>query len=301
MPIVRGEWAMLLAPGLNMRTFQQYQERPEEYRRIVNVQNSTRAYEENNSITGLGPLAPKAELEPVIFDEPLALGQVRYIHQTFGLAVGYSKEMRDDDQYGVMGQLAGLLGRSARYTAEVYGHDVYNNAFTTAKYRGRDGQPLLSTAHPVAATGGIAANKPAVDVDLSQAALEAALTNFETQVDERGMPIMIQPRMLLITPSQVFTAARLLQSAQMPGTANNDVNPLANSGLQVVVSHFLTDDDAWFILGAPNEIDVNFYWREMPDTKTWDDDTADATFHKIRQRHSVGFGDWRGVYGSAGA
>ena len=35
--------------------------------------------------------------------------------------------------------------------------------------------------------------------------------------------------------------------------------------------------------------------------KTWDDDNADGTFHKIKQRHATGFDDWRGAYGSPGA
>lgn len=301
MPIVRGEWAMLLAPGLIMQTFGRYAERPEEYRGIVNVLTSTKAYEENNTITGLGPLAPKAELEPVIFDEPLPIGQSRFVHQTFGLAVAYSEEMRDDDQYGIMGQLAGQLGKSARYTAEVYGHDVYNNAFSNAKYKGRDGLALCSLNHPVAATGGVYANKPPIDVDLSAAALEAGLLNFENQIDDRGMQIDMRAKYLVVSPTNRFLAKRLLQSDKMPGGNMNDVNPLMDEGLSPLIDHYLTDEDAWFLISAPGELGVKFYWRQQADTKTWDDNTSDAVFHKIRQRHSVGFDDWRGVYGSSGA
>lgn len=301
MPFTRGHMAMLLAPGLNLQTFGKYKERPEEYRRIMNVKNSKRAYEEDARLTGLGPLAPKGELETTILDEPGQLGLVRYIHETYALGIAYSQESRDDDQYGVVMQLAGELGRSSRYTAEVFGHDVYNMGFVTTRYVGRDGEALFSLNHPVSGTGGVLANMPTVAVDLSEAALEAAIQNFENQVDDRGMPIQLIPRYLIVGPANRLNAKRLLESTLQPGTPNNDKNVLMDEGIQTIVSHYLTDPDAWFLIAEPSELDLNFYWREMPDTKTWDDDNADATFHKIRQRHSVGFGDWRGTYGSPGA
>lgn len=299
MPVVRGQYAEFLAPGLNMRTFNRYRERPEMYRSIVNVKDSQRAYEEDFAHSGFGPLAPKGELESTIMDEPIKLGGVRFIHKTFALGFEISEEMREDDQYGLMLDLAGDLGRSSRYTAELYGHDVYNNGFTSAKYVGRDGQPLFSVSHPVVGTGGLAANRPAVDVDLSQAALEAAWGAFQGSVDDRGMPIDLQPVVLLVHPDNVLFARRLLESARYPGGNTNDINPLENA-LRIVSSPYLTDRDAWFLLADMSEIDVRFYWRRKPDTRTWDDDDAEGTIHKISQRHSVGFGDWRGTYGSPG-
>lgn len=299
MPIVRGNMAFLLAPGLNLETFGRYRERPEEYRRYVNVLDSRRAYEEDQAISGLGPLAQKGELETTILDEPIKLGGVRYIHKTYALGYAISKEMQDDDQYGAMLELAGQLGRSSRFTAELYGHDVYNNAFSTAKYVGRDGKALCATDHPIQGLGTTFANRPAVDVDLSEAALEAAIQAFENQVDDRGMPIDMQPVTLLISPDNEMLARRILMSAGFPGTNNNDINPIQGR-LNIVVSHYLVDKNAWFVLAPASDISVRMYWREMPDTKTWDDDDADAVFHKIRQRHSVGFSDPRGVYGTPG-
>jgi phage major head subunit gpT-like protein len=300
-PIVRGQYAEFLAPGLNMRTFNKYRERPEIYRFIVNVKDSTRAYEEDFAVTGFGPLAPKGELESTILDEPFKLGGVRFIHKTFALGFEISEEMREDDQYNLMGDLASDLGKSSRYTAELYGHDVYNNGFTTAKYVGRDGKALFATDHPVVGTGGTLANRPVVDVDLSQAALEAAWGNFQAQIDDRGLPIDMQPAVLLLHPDQELFARRLLESAGYPGGNTNDINPLFNQRIRIISSPYFTDRDAWWLIADPGEIDIRFYWRRKPDTRTWDDDDAEGTIHKISQRHSVGFGDWRGTYGTPGA
>lgn len=299
MPVARGQWAELLAPGLNMRTFTSYRQHPEMYRRIVNVKNSRKAFEDDFRIANLGPLAPKSELGTTMLDEPLKIGGVRYFHKTFSLGVPISKEMRDDSQYQEILALAQMLGVSSYWTTELYGHDVINNGFGT-KYTGRDGLGLFSTAHPIQGTGGTVANRPIVDVDLSEAGIEAAILAYDTQVNERGMPIMFQAKTLLIHPTNRMLAKRLLQSAGFPGDNLNDVNPLADEGLSAFSDPWLTASQAWFLLAAPEYVDVNFYWREMPDTKTWDDDDADATFHKIRQRHSTGFGDWRGSYGSNG-
>lgn len=299
MPVARGQWAELLAPGLNMRTFTSYRQHPEMYRRVVNVKNSRKAFEDDFRIANLGPLAPKTELGTTMLDEPLKIGGVRYFHKTFALGVPISKEMRDDSQYQEILALAQMLGVSSYWTTELYGHDVINNGFTT-KYTGRDGLGLFSTAHPIQGTGGTVANRPAVDVDLSEAGLEAAILAYDTQVNERGMPIMFQAKTLLIHPTNRMLAKRLLNSAGFPGDNLNDVNPLVDEGLTPYSDPWLTAAQAWFLLSAPEYVDVNFYWREMPDTKTWDDDDADATFHKIRQRHSTGFGDWRGTYGSNG-
>jgi phage major head subunit gpT-like protein len=300
MPIVRGQNAENLAPGLNFRTFNKYRERPEIYRQIVNVKDSARAYEEDFALSGFGPLAPKGELERTMMDEPAKLGGVRFIHRTYALGFEISREMREDDQYTLMTDLAGELGLSSRRTAELYGHDVYNNAFSTAKYAGRDTKALIALDHPVVGTGGTAANKPAVDTDLSQAALEAAWAAYQSQIDDRGMPIDLQPARLLVHPDQVLFARRLIETTGYPGGNNNDINPIANM-FTIVSSPYLTDRDAWFLLAAPNEVDIRFYWRRKPDTRTWDDDDSEGTIHKISQRHSTGFADWRGTYASPGA
>lgn len=301
MPLMRGQYAELLGPGVIRMTFMRLRERAEQYRRYNNVQNSRRAYEDDFEIGGLGPMLKKSELDQTTLDEPYKLGGVRYVHDTFALGFAISQELRDDDQYGVIAKLAGSLGRSSRITTELYGHDVLNNGFTTAKYVGRDGKALFATDHPVKGTGGTYANKPVTDVDFSEAALEAAIGSFDNITDERGIPAEIVPRIVLVNPGDRMLVRRTLFSAGMPGTNNNDINPLLEENLTAMVSNWFTDKDMWFLLAAPEDTSLNFWWREMPDTKTWDDDDADATFHKIRQRHSVGFSDWHGTYGSQGA
>lgn len=300
-PIVRGQFAELLANGgLALITMDRYREKPTQYTSIINVLSSTKAYEENMEIVGFGPLAPKAELEAVILDRPYQTGVVRWIHQTYGLGFGISKEMLDDDQYGVMRTLAGELGKSSRWTMELWGHDVFNNGFSGNKYLGRDGLTLFAANHPIRSTGGTLSNIPAAPTDLGYTALENALQNFMEQRDDRGMPIDMQAATLHVSPTNYANARRLLETMGEPGGDKNDINTIAGR-LQLVVHNYFTDPDAWFVLAPTSELGVKMYVREQPTTSTWEDQNGRAAYHAIFQRHSVGFDDWRGCYGAEGA
>lgn len=305
MPYIRGGRAVLLAPGLNRFTFNRLRERPPQYARYTQVRTSTSAWEDSFEMGGFGPLVKKGELSPTYLDEPLMIPGARFVHDSFALGFLASEEMQQDEKYGTIAQLAGSLGRSARITAELYGHDVLNNGFSATKYVGRDGKALFATDHPLYGTGGTYANRPTVAVDLSEAALEAGIASFDNMVDDRGITTELRPSILLVTPNDRMLAKRLLNSAGMPGTSftsqPNDINPLADEGITLMVSNWLTDPDAWFLITNAADSPLIFYWRMQPDTKTWDDDNADGTFHKIKQRHSVGLDDWRGIYGSPGA
>lgn len=311
MPHVRGEYAELLAPVLNLRTFEAYRRKPELYRAVNNVLSSSRAYEDDYAITGFGPLSEQGELQPTPMDEIIKLGGVRFFHKKYALGFVISEELRDDAIMDLMGTLAGALGVSARHTTELFGHDVWNNAFDTSRYIGRDGQPLISDQHPVPGLGpgATASNRPAVDTDLSQAALEAAWSDFYMQVDDRGIPIDLMPATLFVHPTQYQFARQLLESssplitdqlAAGEANANPGVVNTMQGWLNIHTSPYLIDESAWFMMAPSSDIDVRFYWRKPMDTKTWDDEDADGTIHKVKQRHSNGFGDWRGVYGTPG-
>lgn len=304
MPTVRGTYAELLAPGLNMNTFEKLREKPEIYSRFMNLKTSTRAYEEDMGHTGLGPLAEKKELELAVMDRPEKLNLVRFTHKTYGLAISFSEESRDDDQYGFIMQMASMLGRSSRWTTELWGHDPLNLGFVTSRYTSRDGKALFASDHFINGrdnSRGLIANIPAIGTDLSIAALEEAIQIFGSALDERGMPIESMARKLIVHPQNEMNARKILETSNYPGSNLNDINPIQSSNLELIVTPYLVDTDAWFLLGAAEDIDLRFYWRQRPDTKTWDDEGRDATFHRIKQRHSVGVGDWYHTFASQGA
>jgi hypothetical protein len=128
--------------------------------------------------------------------------------------------------------------------------------------------------------------------------LQNALVDFDRMRDDRGRPQFIRPKLLLINPEDRFTAEEVLQSEYKPGTANNEINALKNKGLSFMVLHYLSDSDAWFLLG--DQHDLNFVWDTRPRQAMTDDFDAEVIKRKVVQGFAVGHGEWRGTWGTSG-
>jgi phage major head subunit gpT-like protein len=297
MTAIRANFGPLLAPGLRSVFFDQYDSYPTEYTEIFNVHTSTRKYEDDYSVSGFGLVPQKDESVGIIYDDPVPGYSKRYTHTTFGLGFRVSRELYEDDMYGIIRRMPKALGKSMRLTVEIDAANVLNNGFTASTYAGPDGVALFSASHPLTG-GGVSSNTLAVAADLSETSLEQAMIDIMATTDDRGLLQMIRPKKLVVGPALAWTASRLLESTLTPGSANNAINP-AKGIMPFVVNHYLTDPDAWFILA--DDTQLNWFWRRKPDFDNDNDfDTEDAKF-KATARWSNGFSDWRGVYASPGA
>src|SRR5215472_5027112 len=133
MPANRGGFSQLLSPGINQVIYEDLAMQPEEYSTIANVYPSTKAYEEDQLFAGLGSVPSKPEGEPIKFDEPIQGGSYRYTHTPFGLGFQVTREMWDDDLYGLMKRVSGDFAGSIRQSVESTFASVLNNAFGTTK------------------------------------------------------------------------------------------------------------------------------------------------------------------------
>jgi len=293
-------FAPLLAPGLRKIFFDKFNELPTEYDKIANVSTSKRNYEEDYRMAGFGLWADKAEGASIVYDELIPGQTKRYYFRAFGLGYRITREMFDDDLYGIMGRrLSEKLAWAGRQTVEFGFGALLNDAFTGSTFTGFDGLPLCHTAHTLL-RGGTYGNKPSTDVQLSLTALQAAVASFDNMVSDEGLKITLKPRLLIVSPSWKWVAREILKSEYKPYTANNEINPLQEEDLQYMVYHYLTSADDWFLIAAPGQHDLNFIWRVKPEFQESDDfDTGDAKYRGY-MRFGVGFGDWRGVYGSSG-
>ena len=301
MPMVTGAFSQLLVPGLRRVFFQHLKERPTQYDKIFNTHTSSRAFEEDLEVAGLGTMPTKLEGTATIYQDAIQGGKKRYTHISFGLGFRVTIEMMEDDLYNVMRRMSRELAKAARNVREVRSFNVFNNAFTTefGFQKFGNNEALIGT-HTLLG-GGTFANRPATDADLGIASLEAAILNYDTLVDEQNMPALIMPKVVLVHPEFKQVARELLNSEFRPYTANNEINAIMQEGLTWFMSQYLTDTDAWFLLADKADHDLNFFERAAVRFQNGDDfDTGDAKF-KAFQRFSVGAGEWRGVYGSTGA
>jgi len=185
-----------------------------------------------------------------------------------------------------------------RQTKELLAANVLNNGFTGGPTYG-DGVSLLNAAHPNVA-GGTWANQLAAAADLSEAALEQAIIDMGKYTDDRGKRIAVRPMKLVVPVDLVFEADKIMKTEYEVGTGNNTVNVVRSKFPGgVVVNHYLTDVDAWFILTDVK--DGMKYFERRADSFTQDDDfdTDNAKF-KATARYSFGCTDKRSIYGSPG-
>ena len=109
-----------------------------------------------------------------------------------------------------------------------------------------DGLPFFDTAHADLA-GNTYANH-VVSAALTSTTLQAATILMENTnaKDSRGNRILIRPDTLLVPSALQFSAATLLNSTLLPGSANNDVNPL-QSKYNLISWPALTQSAGWFL------------------------------------------------------
>lgn len=298
MPIGRGQFAALLKPDLWRVYVETGRERPLEYPQFFNVDDMPWSIVDDRQISGLGTLASMTEGEQFTLDDPILGGTKQYEAEVFGLGVEITYPMWRDDQYGVMGELIAELARSSRNKQETEAWSVLNNAFDTS-FTGFDGLSLCNTAHTLLdPTQGTVANRPNPDVGLSTLAVQNSLIRFEGLVDERGLPRLLTPTMALIGQSNKYLAREVLGSAGKPFTTDNEQNALLQDDLSWMVCHYFTNATQWFITAARGVHDLQFLWRDRPIFDVFDDPWTKNAVATVWQRHTKGFGAWRGIDGS---
>lgn len=291
----RGAFSKSLAPGYRVIVFETYKERPIMGKALVNSKTSKRAYEEDFEMAGLGVMAIKPEGGPVQYDDAVEGNTKRYLWTTYSKAWRITEELVEDDLYGLFGsKMSKSAGRSARNNVEVVMHAPYNAAFTNTTIGFKTGTALCDTHTSL--RGLSQSNMISSDLDIL--ALQTGLEHFMDLEDESGFPMIVQPKLLVHGVADEWTVKQLLKSTNLPGTDQNDINPVSGSLTPHNHHGFITDADDWFIVA--DEHDVNYFLRRALRMANGDDtETGDAKF-RATQRHGSGFGDWRGIFGGQG-
>jgi len=289
-----------LWPGVKAWWGLKYNDHQTEYTELFDSNTSDKAYEEIVQTVGFGVVPEKAQGAGVTYDSQVQGPTTRATHVAYALGYAVTHEELQDNLYAeVSKSRAAALARSFRQTKERVGANVYNRA-TTAGYTGGDGVVLLSTAH-VNTSGGTYSNKLTVDADLSEASVEDLVIQIMQATDDRGLQINLMPKKLIVAPGNFFNASRIFDSEYQSETADNNINVLKAKGVipQIVVNHYLTDSDAWFVrTDCPNGM---MYFEREGVSFTQDNDFSTMNaLAKGYERYSFIWGDPRCVFGSTG-
>jgi hypothetical protein len=300
MAIALGQIRDLLLPGL-MEITGEYDQISTQWKSVFATKKSNMALERSASVAFMPLAQVKSEGGATAFSN--SAGE-RYIYNMepieVGLAYAITRKAIADNLYKAAFKPTNLgLQKSFADFWEIEGASVFNTANVYVTALGGDGQPLLSTAHPV--DGNTVANTPSIALDLNEASLLASQTAIRRNfLNEAGLKIKARAQQLLVPPELEAVAGRLCRTELRPGTANNDVNmiPVLSGGLPkgYSVMDYFTSPYAWFL---KTDIEGLIYLdREPFETDMQVDFVTDNLLVKGYQRGGFFYNDWRSVYGS---
>ena len=302
---VSENFGKLLYPGLRKIFFETYDEIPEQFPKIFNVETSNSATETDHGMGAFGDWTErKDELSPVAYAKIQDGGEVVYKHKAFTKGFMISRELNDDEKYGQMKKMAKALARAGRAKVEKDAITVLTKGFKDDEgaFKGRDGKELFHDQHTLVDSTKTCSNL--MTGPLNETNLKKAIQMMASQLDEAGNLIQMKATKLIVPPALEDTALRLLHSSQLPGTELNDTNEYLKNRLQVVVMDYLGataggSDTAWFLQDGTRH-ELNFFWRVKPEFKNEEDFDTFVAKYRGYMRYSYGFSDWRGMVGSKG-
>lgn len=294
----------LLEPGLRKIFFETYDELPEQYSKIYNMETSSKAAEHDWGMGAFGDWEKRASQIDTVAYKTLSPGLDRtYVHEAFTQGFIVTREMYDDDQYRQMEKLPKALARSGRAKVEKDAMVPLLKGFDAVARPIYDGKALFAKDHPLLDSVGTSSNL--AEGPLTDENLKKALQIMRETKDEAGNLIQFKATRLIIPPALEDTAIRVLKSNQTSGTELNDTNSFLNSyGIEICVMDYLSSaaggsDTHWFLQDASRH-ELNFFWRIKPEFK-WDESFDDfVSKYRGYMRYSMGVSDWRGLIGSKG-
>lgn len=299
---ISANFGKLLEPGLRKIFFETYTEVAEQFSKLYKMNTSKKAKEHDYGLGAFGDWAERATgLSEVDYDTISPGLERTYTHKAFTKGFMIERELYDDEQYRQINKFPAAMARAGRAFVEKEAAKTFNRAFlaSNAVY---DGKPLIS-AGKVLLDNSVVTGTNLVTGALADATLKTALRIMRETVDEAGNIIGLSPNKLIIPPALEFTAKALINSTQIVGSNNNDINSVKGA-LDIMVCDYLGaaaggSDTAWFIMDSGRH-ELNFFWRIKPEFK-WDED-FDTLVSKYRgyMRFSYGVSDWRGIVGSLG-
>lgn len=273
--------------------------------KLVDVHQSDKQFEKFQGITNYGLAGVKDQGASIPYRDKFQGFPREIINTTYGIGTTITYEMMRYDQYDKFKRLPEELAQSVRRTEETVVANLFNNGFSgaTNPTLTADGLSLFNSAHRlVASNSATLRNTPATASDLSQTALEQMYIDVGLFVDDQNLPIVVRPEKLLVTVQQQHLARKILETEYEVNSGNNTINPVstARMPLELIVSPWLTDTDAWFV--KTNEPDGTVFTDVDPVMLDRDNefDTKNLKFSAVRL-FGTGAVNYLGWYGSPGA
>ena len=280
---------------------QVYEEYPPQYPQMVEVKSTKKGYIQDANMVGLGLIPEKTQGAAISEDTIETSWEHLIIIKTYAAAVNVPQELIDDEDFMEVLKIPEGQARAARATEETICANIYNNSFSTSYLQNPgDGKPLCSATHPSYA--GTYTNIASTGAQPSVSVIETCYKTAKALKDERGeipMPVMLKK--ILIPYTYKFATHIALHSAALPGTANNDMNPVGTvipENYQVC-DYFSSTTNWWIRTSVPNG--PQLIVRKRPEAMRDGDKNTYANRYIILFRNAATWTNPRSVIGVGSA
>jgi len=305
MTINTGAFSEALWPGIMKWFGDSYEDYAPIWEKLVDIHQSDKQFEKYQGITNYGLAGIKDQGAGIPYRDKFQGFPREIINFFYGIGSTITYEMMRYDQYDKFTKIPQQLAQSVRKTEETVVHNLLNNGFSTATNPTltADGLSLFNANHRLVAANNVTQrNTPATAADLSQTALEQMYIDVSRFVDDQNLPIVITPKKLIVPSESQHLARKILQTEYEVNSGNNTINPVSSARmpLELIVTPYLTDTDAWFV--KTDEADGLVFQNvdEVMLDRDNDFDTKNLKFSAMRG-FGVGGVNYLGYYGSPGS
>ncbi|HKV58376.1 MAG TPA: Mu-like prophage major head subunit gpT family protein, partial [Ktedonobacteraceae bacterium] len=234
-------FSYLLGTSMNKRLLKDYQAWPAEWQRFVTI-SPIKDFKQQTRVRlgAFGSLSTVAE-DTAYTTISLTDSAATYVPTKRGNLVTVSRETIVNDDLFAIKQIPTKLAVSAAYTLAEF---VYS--FLSSNPNIYDGNALFTSGAPHSNLGSAA---------LSTASMQTGVTAMREQTNFAGKRLGLRPSFLIVPPELEFVAMVVTKSAGVPGSVNNDINPMLGY-VTPIVSPQLSNTSQWFFAADPKVIDT---------------------------------------------
>lgn len=270
---------------------------------LFNVEGSETATEKS---FGAGSLSSEGwnfeDTGRVQYDEHEKGFEKTYTHVEFAKGVVVERKLIDDNNTRIAFGDSRDLGDSAFRKREKSAASVFNNAFTSTtnddgfSTLGADGKTLCADDHPRSAQDSTAFDNAGTSA-LSKSAVGSTRVAMSKFTDSTGDIMDVAADTILVPPDLEDTGLEITKSLLDPTSGNNAVNPQSGR-YNLVVWHYLTDTNNWFMLESFRAAQFLNWFNRIP-LEFGAEGDFDTFQRKYRayMRYSYGWDDPRFIYG----
>jgi len=267
------------------------------WRSIAMESESTSAVEVYPMIASLGPLR---EWVGNRVAEELSMAEMAMSNRHFEKTLRVNKNKIEDDQFGVYGNEAEMLGDQAERHPDQLTYKLLEAGFTTV---GFDGQYFFDTDHPV--EDGSLTGRNTRATALSVANYAQARADMMSLKDDGGETLDITPDLLVVPPALEETARNIL-FADPVFVAGVPQNNIWKGSAQLLVSKRLTSASHWYLFDTSKPIKALIVqFRKRPQLVSQQSLTDDSVFWRnefvwgVDYRGNAGYALWQLAWGSS--